>query len=443
VHPRQPFDERNFRPGALRPGGPWSFDGPAREGALARARAGDAAFTFLRHPLPAEEPDVVELADLRRTLEHPVQDFLRTRLRLRLPRDAEPVAEDLVVALAPLARWNVAERLLAALLAGSTVDTWLRREHARGALPGGLLGASESEAIVAIVTELVDAATAFGYAPGTAVLEPVDVVLEDGTRVVGTVRDDRATRPGPVRVSYSRTQPKRLLGPWLDLVALTAQDPARDWRAVVVNRAPTKDKVHVTVRDPNGAEPAERAARARAGLTTAVDLFRRARREPIPLFPTLARALYDGTAHRRLWKDDAGPGGWRRGDGNDVANELVYGHLDYDALLGLPALASDPPGDRTGRVERYAHHLWGAVDASTIEPRDEVAESGSVSERRERRHRAYGIRERSGPERPGDEVAESGSVSERRERRHRAYGIRERSGPERPGDEVAESGEPA
>jgi exodeoxyribonuclease V gamma subunit len=231
-----------------------------------------------------------------------------------------------------------------------------------------VLGTAEAEKLVAIVSDLVAAASAYGYVPGKTTLEPVDLLLDDGTRLVGTVTDDGADRPGPVRVSYSRTQPKRILGPWLDVIALTAQDPAREWRAIVVNRAPDGDTVHRRVMEPRGTGPAERGSHARAALGVAVDLYRRARREPIPLFSKLSRAVYDGTASRRTWKDDPRAGGWRDGDGNDVANNVVFGHLEYEALLDLPALASDPPGEEQGRVARYAHRLWGAVDASTVEP---------------------------------------------------------------------------
>ena len=51
THPLQPFDPRNYVPGALVAGRPWSFDTVHLDGARA-ARHAEAVAPFLSGPLP-------------------------------------------------------------------------------------------------------------------------------------------------------------------------------------------------------------------------------------------------------------------------------------------------------------------------------------------------------------------------------------------------------
>jgi hypothetical protein len=50
------------------------------------------------------------------------------------------------------------------------------------------------------------------------------------------VSDDARNHLGPVVASVSKASDKQRLGPWLDLMALTAHDPDRHWSAVLLNR---------------------------------------------------------------------------------------------------------------------------------------------------------------------------------------------------------------
>src|SRR5690606_17638311 len=88
----------------------------------------------------------------------------------------------------------------------------------------------------------------------------VDVVLADGTRVVGTLADRlQADAPGPVRLTYSTAKPANRVAAWLDLMAAVGTDPTTDWRSVGVNRVSGSGNLKIEVIDfaPVGA-PEER-----------------------------------------------------------------------------------------------------------------------------------------------------------------------------------------
>ena len=74
-HPLQPFDARNFIPGALVAGQPWSFDRVAHRGAIAGTQPRHAPGSFLGAPLGPADSEVIELADLVQFAQHPPKDL--------------------------------------------------------------------------------------------------------------------------------------------------------------------------------------------------------------------------------------------------------------------------------------------------------------------------------------------------------------------------------
>jgi exodeoxyribonuclease V gamma subunit len=106
-----------------------------------------------------------------------------------------------------------------------------------------------------------------------------------------------------------------------------------------------------TVDDPGAA--------ASAALALVVDLYRRGLREPLPLFGSYSAAVHAGGSAEAAWKGHEG-----RGDGTLAAVRLVFGDVDVDEIDALPPREGDP-GATGNRVERYAHHLWGAVERSS------------------------------------------------------------------------------
>ena len=363
THPRQPFDERCFEVGGLIEGLPWGFDATDRDGAEARRCRALSTPSFLTAPLDPVITDVIELADLQAFFRNPAKAFVTQRLGARLPDSEEEVSVLLPTELRGLDGWRVGERLLEARMTGVPLDQWRSVERRLGTLPPGTLEDQALAEVLTIVDELVASADRHGVSHAPPVAFDVDVALSDGTRVVGSIQLQLDTEtPGPARVVYSRAKAHHRVAAWLDLVALVGTDRSVPWRSLFIGRSPGPGVTSAEVFDlVPSAEPEMRAQSARASLAVAVDCYRRGMAEPLPLFPMFSHEMYGGTHNRRQWCNFSG-----FGDGDDEAVRLVFGAPDFDAIMALPAQPGDPPG-RSGRVARFAHYLWSAVEGSTSE----------------------------------------------------------------------------
>lgn len=362
-HPRQPFDQRNFLAGAVVPGlGPFSFDPLQLAGAEARAGGRPPRRPFLERPLDDDRPEVVELAELRRVLKDPVKAFLRDRLAVHLTSTEGSAVEDLPVDLSPLESWQLADDLLGVLAAGGDLERWRARQVAGGVLPAGHRGQQLLEGVEGKVLALLERARGLGYGAAPR-LHPIDA-LHDGVRLLGAVEVHDGPEPGPFTVTYSKEKDTDRLTAWIDLVALTLADPEVPWRAVVVcpvagNR---KDPVSATELRLRGADGPSRRATAEAAASVLLDCHRRSRRAPFPLFARVSSTLAEGRSAAAAWDPHAFPGPRKA-----TAVQIALGDLTLPELLAIPAGPDDPPGDADGRVERCAHHLWGAYRDSLAE----------------------------------------------------------------------------
>lgn len=366
VHPRQPFDDRCFRPGALNRPGPWSFDSGALAGARARAERVDHVPPFINSPLApvAEEERVITLSELQSFFRHPVKAFLQLRLRIHLPGEDRSLSTDLPTSLGGLEKWSVANRLIEARLSGHTNAEWERHERALGTLPTGGLGDTSVGESTDAVDALLACAARHGVDPAIQERYPVDIELADGTRVVGLVEGRCASpAPGPATITFSKAAPKQHVSAWLDLMALVANDPETKWRSVVVRQTEKGDGPEALELVPRGDTPLARRAIAIDALAVAVDCYQRGMREPIPLFAKLSRKLADENANPTDWKTFDG-----LGDGNDDANQLAFGNINIHELRSIRARDDDPPGSSKGRADRFAQYLWGAISASIEAP---------------------------------------------------------------------------
>ena len=390
-HPRQPFDERSFIPGALLGEQPWGFDGASLAGALARRGRAAVSAPFLTDTFPRDASTVIELTALREFLRQPIRSFLRQQLGLRLPRREDGASALLPVGLSGLERWGIGERMLRALLAGSSLSEWARIERRLGTLPPGAIGEAMIGDLHEVVRQIVSAARDRGLREGPSTATPVDVVLSDGTRIVGSVLDGlQSSAPGPARISYTSAKAEHRMMAWLDLMMLTAQDPSTDWHALGVNRITSSSKLEIhdlEVRAPDG----DRAGVAIGALEVAVDLFRRGAAEPIPLFPKVSRQIHLGAVRNDDWFGHAG-----LGDGDDSGTALAYGY-DFETLLSLPRLPGDPEvAERTSsRVECFAHYLWGAIESSVLDRYDHPADAADAADAAD----------------PGDAVSSTGAIA--------------------------------
>ncbi len=367
-HPRQPYDERCFEPGRLVAGAPWGFDRDELAGALARRSQATRAQPFLEEPLDPEMSEVIELSALHRFLRNPTAAFFGSRLEARLPRPEDDTPTALAVDIAGLNGWAVGSRLLEARLAGRTFDEWLRYERQLGTLPPSPLGDDQLVGLDQTVQIMLDAAHQAGMAPGPAHPCPVDALLPDGTRVVGSVPlrlgADGGPASGPAALYYSRFKPTHRVAAWLDLMALAATDPSRPWRSLAVSR-PDRPGADPTVNDlVLSSAVDEGLTSAFEALAVAVDCYRRGMTEPLALFPTFSWYLYHrGNSARSRWHGYPFPE-----DGDHLAVRLAFDNQDFEGITGLPPRPTDPRGVK-GRAMRFATYLHRTIDQSTTSAR--------------------------------------------------------------------------
>jgi exodeoxyribonuclease V gamma subunit len=371
-HPLQPFDPRNFTPGTLLAGRPWSFDAVTLEGARALEAERSPAPEFLPGPLAPVEPQVVELTDLVRFAERPARAFLRGRLGITVGEIDDEVADALSVELDGLQEWGVGDRLVKGVLAGAELDDCVRAEIARGSLPPGLLARPVVARIRPVVQEIVGAARELlppGADPGSV---DVRVALDDGRRLGGTV----AGVCGNVlrTVTYSRLSARHRLAVWVRLLALSAAYPDRPFEAVTVGRARAKGaRVTRSRIRPVGAE------RATVQLRRLVDLWERGMREPLPI-ACLSSAAYAAAAQAGEDARKAGREEWESGwafpkEDAEPEHQLVLGGiLTFDELLAEPPARGEAgigwDDAEPTRFGRLARRMWdGLLNAEELSDR--------------------------------------------------------------------------
>ncbi|MBX3314558.1 MAG: exodeoxyribonuclease V subunit gamma [Actinobacteria bacterium] len=364
-HPRQAFDERNFVPGGLSVATAWSHDPTARLAAEARRHRQQEHLPFLAEPLPALDPDTFELSELIDAVCDPVSSFVRRRLQVQLSPAADAIPIQLPVDVVGLDKWKVGDRLLAAIRRGLDPQEWLLNEQRRGRLPSGALGDVSTSGIIAEIGVLSDAIERLHIGAVDLGATSIDLVLDDGTRVVGSVDHAFDEGPqGPAHIGFGRMKPRYRLAAWIELLALVATDPERPWRSVVLNQDKGKEQL-VDLR-PSGDDPAARRADALGGLAVALEVARRARCEPLPMFPNLTYAVHeaDKVGKRALRKEWQGHQGWA--DGDKPIARLAFGDRDLDDLYAITRRDDDPFED-AGRLEGWARYVWQRYESTTVD----------------------------------------------------------------------------
>ncbi len=232
-HPLQAYDARNVTPGALGVPGPFSFDraGLAAAGAARGERRPRPP--FLEGSLAARPPGDVNLDELKTFLLNPVRTFLRSRLDVSAPLEAEELSDAIPIDLGGLEKWGIGDRILRDLLAGQSPEATFTAELLRGTVPPGNLGQAALAEVVREAGSLY-AATA-EVRTGNERSVDVDVDLGGGRRLTGTVTgvwDQRV-----VSLGYSRLGPKQRLSTWVDLLALSATYPDQHWTGHAIGRS--------------------------------------------------------------------------------------------------------------------------------------------------------------------------------------------------------------
>jgi exodeoxyribonuclease V gamma subunit len=364
-HPLQPFDPRNFAPGALHGTGPWGFEPTALAGARAVTGVRLPRPPFLEAPLPPLREDVVALEDLVAFAAHPVRAFLGQRLGIVLREGDAELPDALPLEIEPLGRWEVGRRLLEARLRGADAGACRAAELARGSLPPGQLAVPVLEEIGETVERIV--ASIPDPPDGDAAVQhrPVDVHLSlpDGRLLVGTLSDVRGDRT--VTATYARLGPQHRLASWVRLLALTLAVPSRPFTAVTVARAGAGAGAAVATIGPLGSDAASREATALEHLLALVDLRDRGMREPLPVYPRTSAAyvaaVAGGTdvtaAVTATWESR-----WNAAGEHAEASSVLVG-----AGPTVPELVRAPPdadergptwGTEPSRFGRLSQRLW-------------------------------------------------------------------------------------
>jgi exodeoxyribonuclease V gamma subunit len=355
AHPLQPFDTRNFEPGALGPDGPWSFDAITLAGARASVAQRVPRRPFLAGPLPAADRALIELNDLVAFLGHPVRAFLRQRLGVGAGIRTQELDDALPLELDHLEQWQVGHRLLEARLAGVDAGAALAAERARGALPPGEIGQRDLKKLDEGVAAIVERA---GGAPGGEAID-LQLDLPDGRKLGGTVS---GVAGDSVRlVTFARVRAEQRLGAWARVLALTAQHPERPFSALTVGRprrgAPRTRSVTIARIPPlPGATADERRAAALGALRELVDLYDRGMREPLPLYTETSAAFAAGANASDAWTT---PYNKTPREDRDEAHVRVLG-----GVVPFADVLRDP------RFEPLAHELWdGLLAVEELEDR--------------------------------------------------------------------------
>lgn len=280
-HPLQPFDPRNFRPGR-----PLSFDRAALAGARAAQHPARHRPGLLHRPLAPVARTDVDLADLVAFVTHPTQAFLRQRLGVRVPDRDEDIADALDIGLDPLARWDLGDRMLEALLAGTDPADFRAAEWRRGTLPPYRLGELALDDVAGTVDALVAVCRPIYTGPADTV--DVNVDLGDGRRLTGTVGGVHGTVVA--RSTFSRLAPKHRLTAWVHLLAVAASDRPGQWQAITTGRGRFRST-------PAWRSTINAPADALEQLARLVDLRDRGLHEPLPT-ATAAAAEYAERRHR-------------------------------------------------------------------------------------------------------------------------------------------------
>ena len=212
---------------------------PAQGGALIHVQ------TASEPPLaPVSPPPEVEIDDLSEMFANPAAYWLRRNAGL-LPsvlKQTDPIGTALPMALSPLDRWQIVNRMIRLLLAQKSPEAIVEAELRRGTLPPGQMGTTlvqdclrQAGAIVAQAKPILDLPLSW---------RAISLSSDDLPDLVGQIPVRGSTL---LEVQAGRIQPRQEIGPWAKILSLQTAHPDQAWKAILVGN---RGMVTLTAPDP-------------------------------------------------------------------------------------------------------------------------------------------------------------------------------------------------
>ncbi|MGH8076608.1 MAG: exodeoxyribonuclease V subunit gamma [Lysobacter sp.] len=302
---------------------------------------------WLASPLPAAETeDALSLVDLRAFLRDPPAAFLRQRLALRLPADADDVddVEPLVLPGRGLQRQHLQQAVFDALvrdehdqnetaeaLSRGELDALHDRLRARALLPSGALGQHQLERLLA---EVRPYASAFArWRSGEAEQRAFELDV-DGVRLHGRI--DQLYPSGLARFRFEDLHGPSQVAHGLDWLVLSALGDARP----LAQFAQTSTGPGPHLREPIA------SAQARAALRTLITLRAWGLRDPLPFLARAGWHWYEAKAE--------GKNGWPKAEAQWRGSARSWGEAGTAsarlALRGRDPFDDDALGEEFRRI---------------------------------------------------------------------------------------------
>jgi len=332
-------------------GNAWTFD-HAAVGVVAQIAnlaitggqdGSEFGYPVLPPPIEKEIRTEVELKDFHEAIRRPVDVYINQRLGIVLPGDDEASEDELPLWPNPLAYSEIGRELLNAIQNGETADQWKKRKHLSGGLPLGQLAETVWTQIEDEVRAIIDAAgslLARKPTPTAVSLSLADEELAtiDGgaLRVVDSVSVNGDT---VLAMNFSTWNRRMRVLPWLQIAALTLEDPETLWKAVIIAKAP---KVKSTAKVPPpqalfaieefviaGENAKERKESALRVFKFANAIRTRARRVPLPMFERSSWILDKAKSHQE---------GELKFDLDRPSHVLVFGGRELEVFKSEPLI---------------------------------------------------------------------------------------------------------
>jgi hypothetical protein len=344
----------------------WTFDhaavGVVEQIANPSASDGEIINDLILPP-PAEKEirSEITINELFEAIRRPVDVFVNQRLGVMLPGEENGIDDEFPLWPDGLAYSQIGRELVNAIRSGETAESWKKRKHLSGGLP---LGALAKEVWVKVEGEV----SAMLEAAANVLLEkpdlvPVSLTIDDkelssidkGTLLV---RDVISTQGDTVlSVNYATWNRRMRVLPWLQIAALTLENPDVIWKAEIIAKAP---KVESKAKEAPpqalfaleefelaGETPEERSVAAQRVLDFGNTIRNRARIVPLPLF------------ERSSWIIDKSASDQNGELGNDLkrpSHELIFGTRELSDFKSDPLIEgidADLPVS-SSRYEAYA-----------------------------------------------------------------------------------------